>query len=191
MIEKYAPIILFVFNKPKVLLQTLNSLSQNIDADKSTLYIFSDGISEDNKNLYEQVKQVRKIIRYKKWCKKVEIIEYSENQGIGNIQINGLNQIFNIYEKAIIIEDDCYLSPYFIRYMNLSLNKYEYFENVMHISGYFIPNNHINLPNYFFMDIPLSWGWSTWRNKWQKGIFNSNYLYSELSKKNLLYIYQD
>jgi len=163
-----APIILFVYNRPWHAEQTLNALMQNDFANQSTLYIYADGIRTEASNaLKTQVTETREIIRKKQWCKEVIIVEKTENDGLAKSIINGVSEIINKHGKVIVLEDDIVTSQGFLKYMNDALSIYETNEKVFHISGYMYPHNRI-LPETFFLNVPLCWGWATWKDSWSQ-----------------------
>ena len=169
---KLAPIILFVYNRPWHTEQTLNALRENNLADQSTLYIFSDGIKINSSNeVKENVRRTREIIKQQKWCKEVIILEKTENDGLANSIVNGVTEIVNKYGKVIVLEDDIVTSNGFLKYMNDALDFYESNEKIFHISGYMYPHKQ-QLPDTFFLNVPLCWGWATWKRSWK--YFNPN-----------------
>lgn len=175
-----SPIVLFVYNRPRHTELCLNSLLKNDLADQSTLYIYADGQKVNSSpQEIENIKEVRKIIRKKKWCGSVEIIERNNNIGIGNSTINGIYETIHNYGKVIVLEDDLILSVGFLKFMNDSLKLYENAENVMHISGYMHPVK-ANLPETFFYNATSCWGWSTWARAWKSFTSDSNLLLNRL-----------
>jgi len=91
---KTAPIILFVYNRPVHTMKTLESLMGNELAEKSSLWIYSDGPKNDGPTENsKKIKEVREIIRQKPWCSKVTIVESEKNQGLANSIIKGVNDI--------------------------------------------------------------------------------------------------
>lgn len=162
-----SPIVLFVYNRPWHTEQTLAALSQNELADQSELYIFADGPKADaTKEAKEKVKEVRQIIRKNNWCKTVHIIESINNKGLASSIIEGVTTIVNKYGKVIVLEDDIVTSTGFLKYMNKALDLYENEESVFHISGYMYPHWE-SLPDTFFFNVPLCWGWATWQRSWR------------------------
>ena len=78
--ETLAPIVLFVYNRPWHTRQTLDSLMNNELAKDSILYIYSDGAkSNATKEQLNEVEETRKVIKEKKWCGEVHIIESEIN----------------------------------------------------------------------------------------------------------------
>jgi len=163
-----APIILFVYNRPQHTMRTLESLHRNNLADRSELYIYADGPNSDaSKDNLVSINRVREVIRGKKWCHTVHIIENTENRGLAASIIEGTNQIVNRYGKAIILEDDLITSPFFLKYMNQALTIYAKNENVMQICGYMLPIQHKGLRETLFLRLTSSWGWATWARAWK------------------------
>ena len=167
---RFAPIVLFVYNRPWHILQVLETLSKNLLADQSKLYIYADGPKENaTEEQLIKIKEVRSIIQKKKWCAEVEIIELENNNGLANSVINGVTEIINKYGKIIVLEDDLVTTKGFLKYMNTALEKYKDEESVMQISGHSFPARNIPKDNSsFFIPMTTSWGWGTWKRAWTK-----------------------
>ncbi len=140
----------------------------NTLADKSSLYIFSDG-PKSNKDK-PGVDAVRNYINKISGFYKIGILEREKNLGLANSVISSVNEIFKRYDKAIVMEDDMICSPYFLKFMNEVLNIFEDDKQIFSVTGYTFP---IKFPEHY--DLPLylsprssSWGWGTWKNRWEK-----------------------
>ncbi len=138
-------------------------------------------------DLVEKIRQVREIIRKKNWCNKVHIIERSTNVGLAENIIKGVTEIINKFGKIIVLEDDIVTSQGFLKYMNEALNFYDKNEKVMHISGYMYPHEE-KLPETFFFNVPLCWGWATWKRSWESFNNDANFLWQEIQEKKELSI---
>ncbi|MFZ2193665.1 MAG: glycosyltransferase family A protein [Candidatus Moraniibacteriota bacterium] len=183
-----APIILFVYNRPFHTRKTLESLELNFLSKESELFIFADGPKENaSKEHLEKITETRKIIREKKWCGKINIIEKERNSGLANSVIVGVTEIINKYGKVIVLEDDLLLSKNFLKYMNDSLEKYEKEEKVMQIAGYMYPVEIKTEKDAFFLPFISSWGWGTWKRVWDDFDKNSEGLEKLKNDKNLRY----
>jgi hypothetical protein len=166
-LNSLAPIVLFVYNRPWHTEQTLNALLQNELADQSILYIYSDGPKEDaSEEQLNKIIDVRKVIRIKKWCKEVHIIEAEKNKGLAEAVIDGVTTIVNQYGKIIVLEDDLVTSKGFLLYMNESLKMYTVADEVMQISGYQFPLGTKARGRAYFLELATSWGWGTWKRAW-------------------------
>lgn len=176
------PVALFVFNRPKHTEKTLESLSNNVDADKINLFVFCD--TTDDKEKLANVCKVKEIINQEKWKKKfkeVTVIERKENFGLYKNVTTGANYMFNNFESCIFLEDDLQTSRYFYQNMSNALLKYKDDERVWEISG-FTPNfkKKDQCKNLFFLYRANSWGWATWKKNWMAVNWNKDPL--ELNK---------
>jgi hypothetical protein len=160
-----APIVLFVYNRPKHLETTVRCLQNNVLAQESELFIFSDAAKTAKDK--DGVGKVRYIIHSINGFKKITIIERATNMGLAASVIDGVTRIVNEYGKIIVMEDDLESSPYMLQYFNAALNRYENEEKVMHIGAYMFPVDVAGLPETFFYRVATSWGWATWQRAWK------------------------
>lgn len=170
----FAPIVLFVYNRPKHTTQTLQALIDNPLATKSDLLIYSDAPkSTESAN---QVREVRSVIhslniknKAKNYFKSITIIERDYNFGLADSIIDGVTSIMNQYGKAIVLEDDIVVSPVFLDYMNDALTRYENNKKVWSIAAWSYPiSNSIGGgdESYFFRQF-CCWGWGSWADRWK------------------------
>lgn len=161
-----APIVLFVYNRPWHTQQTLDALVKNELAEDSILYVFADGAKQNpTAEDLNKIKQVHSIIEKQKGFKEIHFIKRDRNFGLADNIVSGVTEIVNKYGKIIVIEDDIVTSIGFLKYMNVALNYYIDNSKVFHISGYMYPHNQ-NLPETFFYNVTLCWGWATWKRAW-------------------------
>jgi GR25 family glycosyltransferase involved in LPS biosynthesis len=184
--RQYAPIIVFAYNRPDLLEQTLASIAQNAEAVESDLYVFADGPKASaSAEVIERIKQVSEVVQSKKWCKTVTLYASEKNKGLANSVIGGVTQIVNAHGKVIIIEDDVTVSPYFLTFMNDALTLYENDEKVSSIGSwnYFCPPS-VSGDN-FFLRHPDSIAWATFKRAWAKFNPNTPYLQKEIAERGL------
>lgn len=179
--QHFAPIALFVYNRPKHTERTLKFLQQNELASESRLFIFSDGPKTAADE--DKVKEVRELIKKTEGFKTVEIIESQTNMGLANSVIAGVNRLTQTYGQAIVFEDDLISSPYTLTYFNEALNRYRNEEKVMHIGAYMYALKDENLPESFFYRAATSWGWATWARAWQHFEPNIDTLMAQFDSK--------
>jgi hypothetical protein len=176
-----APIALFVYNRLFYTKKTVFALKKNLLAKQSSLFIFSDYAK--NSDDLKKVLLVRDFISKIKGFKNIRIIYRKENYGLYKNILFGIDYIFKLYGKIIVLEDDIVTSRYFLNYMNKNLEIYESSKKVVSIHGYNYPINKRGLNNFFFILGADCWGWSTWKKKWKKYyIDNSNYLEKKIFK---------
>lgn len=182
----FAPIVLFVYNRPDHTQRTVDALKQNKFAEVSELVIFSDAPKSETQAA--KVHEVRQYIRQIDGFKSVTIVDRETNLGLARSIIDGVTTIVNKHGRIIVLEDDMVTSPHFLTYMNEALDKYVEDERVISIHGYIYPVRE-PLPEVFFLRGADCWGWATWQRGWQ--LFNSDgqYLLDELRRRKLTYAF--
>lgn len=166
----YAPIIIFVYNRADHFTAVYNALAACKEAKESELYIFSDGAK--NEAGKEKVNQVRAAVAAVKNAgdfKSVTVAESPVNKGLAASVVAGVTEIINKYGRVIVVEDDCKVSPSFLRFMNKALDYYESDKKVGSIAGY---TPMIKFPDDYGADVfaayrSCSWTWATWADRWQ------------------------
>jgi hypothetical protein len=182
-LENLAPIVLFVYNRPEHTIRTVESLIKNSIAGKSTLFVFSDAANSD-KDL-KNVEAVRDYIRTIKSFAIINIVQREKNLGLANSVITGVNEVIQSYGKVIVLEDDMISSPYFLKYMNEVLNYFEHDDRIFSVTGYTFP---IKIPENYKCPVYLSprsssWGWGTWKNRWEKAVWEISDFQSFINDK--------
>jgi hypothetical protein len=163
--QNFAPIALFVYNRPEHTRRTIKFLRQNLLAEESRLFIFSDAPKDESNQML--VEEVREIIRSVDGFKEVEIIERKSNLGLADSIIDGVSRLVKEYGKVIVFEDDLISSSYTLQYFNDALKRYQNEEKVMHIGAYMYALKDDSLPETFFYRAATSWGWATWDRAWK------------------------
>ncbi|GAT62869.1 glycosyltransferase [Paludibacter jiangxiensis] len=177
-IDNLAPIVLFVYNRPQHTQNTINALINNQLSQESTLYIFADGPKENaTQEQIRNIEEVRQIINATRGFKQIVIHESKTNKGLANSVIEGVTKIIDQYERVIVLEDDLVTSPAFLSYMNQALSYYKEYPSVFSISAD-RPQN-IDIPSDYPFDVfvslrAYSYGWGTWKEKWNKINWNHN-----------------
>ena len=98
-----APIALFVYNRPQHVRYCIESLQKNFFADKSELFIFSDGAKDCGQE--KNVRSVREYIRNIQGFKRLHIVEQPENKGLASNIISGVTDLVEKYGRVIVLED--------------------------------------------------------------------------------------
>lgn len=173
-----APILVFCYNRPWHVEQTLEALSRNELADQSVLYIYCDGPKDDAYDeMRQKIAEVRQVVRKRQWCKEVHVVEREENVGLMDNIVGAVTEIVNQYGRVITMEDDIITSKGYLRFMNDALELYKDDEQVMHISGYMWPHK-CRLPDTFLYEVPYpGGGWATWQRAWKHYTDDTKSLY--------------
>ena len=181
--ENYAPIVLFVYNRPWHTKQTVEALQNNVYAKESDLIIYADAAK--NKQAQTNVNEVREYIKSITGFKSIKIIEQLTNQGLANSIINGVTEVVNKHGRIIVLEDDIVTSKWFLKYMNDALEVYKDEDKVMQVGGYTFPINTSELIGAFFSRQGDCWGWATWGRAWQYFERNPEKLVAEFSQEDI------
>lgn len=165
---KFAPIIIFAFNRLESLRQTVQSLLMNEEAKDSDLYVFIDGARPNKEGETGKVKAVQEYVKTIKGFRQVNYIFSERNKGLGPSIIAGVTKVINQYGKVIVLEDDLILANNFLSFMNQGLDLYAGNDKVFSICGY---SNKVKVPKHYSADAYFctrssSWGWATWADRW-------------------------
>lgn len=162
-----APIVLFAYNRPWHLEQTLESLKNNPLSQKSILYCFSDAARTEAE--VGNVRRVREILQNLQGFQEIHIVEREKNYGLASSVIAGVSEVMKKHQKAIVLEDDLLLTPNFLDFMNDCLRQYEHSPQIFSISAYLPPISVKDLQeDVFLFPRCASWGWASWQNRWEQ-----------------------
>jgi len=166
--SKYAPIIIFAFNRLEPLKATVSSVLSNPEASESDLFIFVDGPRPNKEGEKDKVQSVQSFVKTISGFKSLTYYFSDRNKGLAGSIISGTTEVINKYGRVIVLEDDLYVSQSFLRFMNEMLGKFECVDKVMQISGYGTLLTHIGSYKYHaYLNLRArSWSWATWKNRW-------------------------
>lgn len=179
---KTYPIAIFAYNRPKHLINLLDSLENNRLSELSDVNIFIDKCDDEkiHNSILEAANKKRKF-------KSLSVITHDENIGLKSNLIFGINEVLNNDDGIIVLEDDLFLDEYFLEFMNKSLNEYKESCDVYHINGWSYPQLINRKKSNFVGTLASPWGWATWKNRWDS--FNDEYKNNDyINKKNKKYI---
>lgn len=189
MTNNLAPIVVFAYDRPDHLRQTLDALAKNDLANESVLYIYCDGAKEwggelsssmpvwqykeylygtssDNDAYLKRIEQTRYVAQTQKGFKEVRVVEREHNIGLADNIVGAVTEIVNQYGRIIAFEDDVVTSKGVLKYFNDALELYKDDDKVMHISSYIYPHKQ-KFPTTFFHPSPYpAGGWATWARAW-------------------------
>ena len=186
MTNTYAPILLFVYNRPEHVRRNIQALLKNELAAESELFIYSDAAKDETSQA--AVKEVRAFIRSIQGFKKITITERAENWGLARSIIDGVTTQINRYGRVIVLEDDLVVAPHFLQFMNDALETYRDEERGGHIqAGDF--THDPSLPDTFLIKWTGSWGWGTWDRAWKHFNADGKALLTELESRKLTYTF--
>ena len=182
----YAPILLFVYNRPEHTRRCIQSLLKNSLASESYLFIYADEAKDSTQQ--EAVNEVRNYIRAIQGFKQITLMERNENWGLARNIIDGVTTQVNRYGKVIVLEDDLVVAPYFLQFMNDALEAYKDEPKVGHIQACDFTQES-SLPSTFLIKWTGSWGWATWDRAWKYFNPNGKELLQELEERKLTRVF--
>ncbi len=180
----HAPILLFAYNRPTHLRNTLDALKRNPGASDSQLFVYSDAARTADDQ--EAVDEVRRMLRNVDGFKTVEVVERKENWGLARNVIDGVGTIVERFDRVIVLEDDLVTAPGFLAFMNNALETYKDEPRVGHIQACDFTKD-ASLPDTFLIKWTGSWGWATWKRAWAHFNPDGKALLKELEDRKLTY----
>lgn len=182
----YAPILLFVYNRPAHTRRLIESLLGNAEAAASPLFIYSDASRDEAAR--PAVEEVRRYIHSLNGFSAITIVERTENWGLAQNVIDGVTTLLREFDRVIVLEDDLVLSPCFLRFMNEALETYKDEPRVGHIQACDFTQDP-SLPDTFLIKWTGSWGWATWRRAWKYFNPDGRALLEELERRRLTHTF--
>jgi hypothetical protein len=159
-----APVAFIIFRRPETTRKVFEEIRR---ARPTKLYIISDGARQSVDGEQELVESTRKVVEVIDWPCEVVRIYATENLGLRERVFTGLDEVFSMENRAIILEDDCLPSQGLFSFTAELLEKYKTDERVALVSGFnFAP---VKKPetDYFFSHSTYIWGWATWSRTWK------------------------
>lgn len=163
-------IVIFTYGRLDHTKITLDSISKNYNFKEYPVVIYSDGPKIGHE---DKVLSVRDFLKdFRKNNTNVKVIERAKNIGLEKSIISGITETLERYPAVIVIEDDIRTSPAFLNFMSTMLDKYKDDKRIGSISGYSHAKGVMNIPesykyDVFFVPRTSSWGWATWKDKWE------------------------
>ena len=131
------PIALIAYRRPDHLAQVLSALKSNPECRDTALYVFSDAPKTESEK--SAVNRVREIIPGIEGFASVHPILRPYNFGLSRNIIDAANHVLSKHGEMIMIEDDIYVAPNFLKFMRDGLDRYREEHRVSCLSGYWYP----------------------------------------------------
>lgn len=157
------PVVFIVFNRPDVTRRVFAEIARQRP---KQLFIVSDGARPNRECEAVRVAQTRAITDAIDWPCEVQRNYAEANMGCKRRVASGLDWVFSLVDRAIILEDDCLPSDAFFSFCRDMLVRYADEPRVFAVSGSFF-GVETGAPGHYFSRYSLMWGWATWRSRWQ------------------------
>lgn len=168
MYQVESPVLLILFNRPEQTKKLFNAVKE---AKPKQLFIGIDGPRDQDDQ--DKINQILKLIdnTFDFDCE-VNIKNQTKNLGCGLGPRAAISWFFSNVEKGIILEDDCIPSNSFFQYADKLLEKYKSDKRIWLISGDnggpILKAEYFGNDAYTFSNVPLIWGWASWKDRWDK-----------------------
>ena len=179
------PVLLMTYRRPKntkIILDILKNFKQK------NIFVFNDGLKM-REHYLDHLKTREVILNFRK-KNKVKVIFPKKNLTQKKNLPFAISKVFRKFDKVIILEDDCIPNKSFFKFCNVLLDKYKNDSRISQISG----NNFLNFKkfkrrnndSYFFSKFTSSWGWATWKNRWENSYDSEIKLWPKIKKEKWL-----
>jgi len=159
------PVAFIIFNRPETTMQVFEVIRK---VKPETLLVIADGPRQQKEGEMGKCEETRKIIDSIDWeCNLIK--NYSDvNLGCKKRLSGGIDWVFNQFEEAIFLEDDCLPDISFFQFCQSLLEHYRDDEIIMNISGInFQFGKNSNGYSYYYSQFVHVWGWASWKRAWQ------------------------
>lgn len=169
------PVIITVYDRIICLKECIDALLLNEEAKYTTVFISSDAFYKIEDK--EKVEEIREYILSINGFREVVAIFHENNVGSFFSGYNAIELVLEKYPAFIFLEDDVVVSPFFLEYMNASLDTFECDDDVYFVCSYIWPKLNINRvtnKDIFLWRSYCPWGMASWKAKWNRIDFNLN-----------------
>ena len=168
------PVAYFVFKRPQHTRVTFAAIRAYRPAQ---LFLIADGPRANHPGDVEKCSEVRRIVTDIDWPCDIKLNFSDANLGCGCRVSSGLDWVFSLVDRAIILEDDCFASPEFFSFCDDLLERYRDHDSIWVVSGNsYQPQFRRGGGSYYFSKYPDTWGWATWRRAWRQYQHNLPFL---------------
>ena len=158
-------VVIFGYDRPDSLRETILSLLPYMDELGMNIAIHLDGSKGSDD--FERVEMCHDVARDFLIGRECQLISQPVNIGLKRSVIECMDQLFEIYERVIVCEDDLIFHPIYLEFMIASLNNYEHDTSIYQVTGYAVENYAKEVVFPRVVDFSSSWGWGTWRDRWK------------------------
>jgi hypothetical protein len=162
------PVLVVAFNRPELLARVIDRLRE---VRPTQVFVAVDGPRPDRAGEAERVQACRDLAGSIDWPCEVRTLFQESNLGCGLGVSTAITWFFEQVERGIILEDDIVPDVSFFGFCSELLDRYEDDERVFAVSGCnVVPRTRLAEPDdsYRFSQIPVVWGWATWRRSWRQ-----------------------
>jgi hypothetical protein len=176
-------IAVFAFRRPGHLSRVLASLVDQRWGTSLPVHLFLDGPRHQDDE--EAVMATRLVAEAFVDRLRLSIHAAPVNRGLYNALTTGVGSVLADHEQVIVLEDDIFVSSYFLEYILAALACYVNTPKVCSIHGY-LPPLSMPMPETFFLRGADCWGWATWRDRWRLYRHDAAAMAAEIRQRGLV-----
>ncbi len=159
----HTAVLLLAFNRPAHTQKVLEVLHH---VQPTRLYLAADGARPTHPTDELNCAAVKQVLSNIPWQCEVKTLYHTQNLGCKTAVTQALNWFFTHEPHGIVLEDDCMPHPSFFGFCEELLHHHQHNPQITHIAGYNPLKSTEPPQSYFYTNIPLVWGWATWRRAW-------------------------
>ena len=162
-----SPVLFLIFNRPQTTAQVFAAIRL---ARPSKLYVAADGPRSGfgKEGEWAQCQLARQIATAVDWPCEVKTLFREHNLGCKLAVSSAIAWFFQAEEEGIILEDDVLPMPSFFPFCDELLARFRDDSSIGMIAGSNLISRYPQGgASYFAANVPLIWGWATWRRAWQ------------------------
>lgn len=169
----HSPVLLIGFNRPDFLAKSLASL---LDLGVNQVWVHIDAPRPAVATDFSAVRSSVEIVEtYEGFFDTLQLKVAQSNLGCKFGPITAIDWFFNSVDRGIILEDDICISKEFLLFADYWLEECKDSTNIWAINGWSPFSAGELLTNGWLSRYPVPWGWATWKNRWEKSNFSTNY----------------
>jgi hypothetical protein len=156
-------VILLLYNRPEHSLAVLDSLVQEGVTHVRAFMDYTDEprVRVVQEELLERMRERRTI--------SVELHRHTRRMGLARSVRFALDAVLSEADAAVVLEDDCVVRPGGMDFFREGLAALRYDRRVRSLCGYLFPCPFIRSPSEpLLLRRFCTWGWATWRDRWQE-----------------------
>lgn len=162
--SRVAPVAVFAYERAGILASTLHALEHCQGFEGRRVHVFCDqAASSENQAAVDETRRLAAA-----WCSRhgARLVERERNHHFANITA-GLTELTESEGWVISLEDDHLPAPGFLAFLDRALPVYRNHERLFQIAAWAPGRMPEELPETFFLPMPMPTGWATWRRAWR------------------------
>ncbi|MCE7071032.1 hypothetical protein LZG74_12005 [Dyadobacter sp. CY327] len=162
------PVLLLAFNRPNTICDVFDQIRK---IKPSTLYIFSDAPRDDQPEDNELVEICRHLMDESQINWDCKVARWYADKHIGRAvgTSSAISWAFETSDRLIVLEENCVPHRTFFTFCRQMLDKYQFNDRVMHVSGLRrVGELEENNFDHFFIHVADIYGWATWKRAWNR-----------------------